>query len=105
MLSRADAATLSHLFDTAPIGHPIYYSYFHEPQDNIAAGQFTLADYKAAWARVVKLADAAHNPWLRSTLILMNWDLEKGSGRNWRDYPPRRRIIPTPGWDAHPVSS
>ncbi len=105
ILSGADDATLSHFFDTAPTGHPIYYSYFHEPEDNIAAGEFTLANYKAAWARVVKLADAAHNPWLHSTLILMNWDLEKGSGRNWRDYLPGGGIISTLGWDAYPVGS
>jgi hypothetical protein len=105
ILSGADDATLSHFFDTAPTGHPIYYVYYHEPEDNIAAGQFTLADYKAAWAHVVKLADAAHNPWLHSTLVLMNWDLEKGSGRNWKDYLPGGNIISTLGWDAYPVGS
>ena len=105
IMSGADDATLSHFFDTAPTGHPIYYVYFHEPEDNIAAGQFTAADYKAAWAHVVKLADAAHNPWLHSTLVLMNWDLEKGSGRNWRDYLPGGGIISTLGWDAYPVGS
>ena len=77
ILSGADDAALTHFFDTAPTGHPIYYSYYHEPEDNIADGQFTLADYKAAWARVVALADAARNPDLHSTLILMNWDLVK----------------------------
>jgi hypothetical protein len=53
ILSGADDATLTHFFDTAPTGHPIYYSYFHEPEDNIAHGQFTLADYKAAWTHIV----------------------------------------------------
>jgi FlgD Ig-like domain len=105
ILSGADDATLSHFFDTAPTGHPIYYVYYHEPEDNIAAGQFTAADYKAAWAHVVKLANAAHNPWLHSTLVLMNWDLEKGSGRNWKDYLPGGGIISTLGWDAYPVGS
>ncbi len=105
ILSGADDAALSHFFDTAPTGHPIYYTYYHEPEDNIAAGQFTLASYKAAWARVARLAGAAHNPWLHSTLILMNWDLEKGSGRNWRDYLPGGGIISTLGWDAYPVGS
>ncbi len=105
ILSGAADATLSHFFNTAPTGHPIYYVYYHEPEDNIAAGQFTAAAYKAAWARVVKLADAAHNPWLHSTLALMNWDLEKGSGRNWRDYLPGGGIISTLAWDAYPVGS
>jgi hypothetical protein len=105
ILSGADDAALSHFFDTAPTGHPIYYSYYHEPEDNIAAGQFTLADYKAAWARVVSLADAAHNPDLHSTLILMEWDLQKASGRDWKSYLPGGGIISTLGWDAYPVGS
>jgi hypothetical protein len=105
ILSGADDATLTHFFDTAPTGHPIYYSYYHEPEDNIAAGQFTLADYKAAWARVVALADAARNPDLHSTLILMSWDLVKASGRDWKSYLPGGGIISTLGWDAYPVGS
>jgi hypothetical protein len=105
ILSGADDAALTHFFDTAPSGRPIYYSYYHEPEDNIAAGQFTLADYKAAWARVVKLADAAHNPYLHSTLILMEWDLQKASGRDWKSYLPGGGIISTLGWDAYPQGS
>lgn len=105
ILSGADDAALTHFFDTAPTGHPIYYSYYHEPEDNIAAGQFTLADYKAAWGRVVALADAAHNPDLHSTLILMEWDLQAASGRNWKSYLPGGGIISTLGWDAYPQGS
>jgi hypothetical protein len=105
ILSGADDATLTHFFDTAPAGHPIYYSYYHEPEDNIADGQFTLAGYKAAWARVVALAGAAHNPALHSTLILMSWDLVKASGRHWKSYLPGGGIISTLGWDAYPVGS
>jgi hypothetical protein len=105
ILSGADDAALTHFFDTAPTGHSIYYSYYHEPEDNIAAGQFTLADYKAAWARVVKLANAAHNPDLHSTLILMNYDLMKASGRDWKSYLPGGGIISTLGWDAYPFGT
>ncbi len=105
ILSGADDAALTHFFDTAPAGRLIYYSYYHEPEDNIAAGEFTAADYKAAWARVAKLADAAHNPDLRSTLILMSWDLVKASGRDWKSYLPAAGVISTLGWDAYPVGS
>jgi hypothetical protein len=105
ILSGADDAVLSHFFDTAPTGHPIYYSYYHEPEDNIANGEFTLADYKAAWAHVVALAGAAHNSDLHSILILMNWDLEKASGRDWKSYLPGGGIISTLGWDAYPAGS
>jgi hypothetical protein len=104
ILSGADNAALKQFFDTAPRGYPIYYSYYHEPEDNIAAGQFTLPDYKLAWAHVVALADAAHNPFLHSTLILMAWDLNRYSGRTWTNYLPSGKIISTLGWDAYPNS-
>ena len=102
ILSGADNAALSHFFDTAPRGHTIYYSYYHEAEDNIAAGQFSLAAYKQAWAHVVALATAAHNPYLRSTLILMAYDLKPASHRNWKNYLPGGGIISTLGWDAYP---
>lgn len=102
ILSGADDSALSHFFDIAPTGHPIYYSYYHEPEVHIADGQFTLASYLAAWARVVSLADAAHNPDLHSTLILTSWDLNPQSGRNWKNYLPPGGIISTLGWDAYP---
>ena len=105
ILSGADDTALEHFFNTAPRNRPIYYSYYHEPEDNIAAGQFTLADYKAAWARVVGLADAARNPELHSTLILMEWDLQAASGRDWKSYLPGGGIISTLGWDAYPAGS
>jgi FlgD Ig-like domain len=105
ILSGQDDAALSHFFDTAPTGNPIYYSYWHEPEGNIAAGQFTLTDYKAAWAHVVALAAAAHNPDLHSTLILGGYDFNPASHRNWRDYLPGGGIISILGWDAYPVGS
>lgn len=105
ILSGADDAALSHFFDTAPTGHPIYYSYYHEPEVHIADGQFTLASYLAAWARVVSLADGAHNPDLHSTLILTSWDLNPHSGRNWKNYLPPGGIISTLGWDAYPAGT
>ncbi|MGD0683709.1 MAG: FlgD immunoglobulin-like domain containing protein [Streptosporangiaceae bacterium] len=104
ILSGADDGALSHFFDTAPTGHVIYYSYWHEPEDNIANGQFTAAAYRAAWAHIVALADAADNPDLRSTLILMAWDLDSASHRDWQDYLPSGNIISTLGWDAYPAN-
>jgi hypothetical protein len=105
ILSGADDDTLKYFFDSAPTTHPVYYSYYHEPEDNIAAGQFSVADYRAAWAHVVALAKQAHNPQLHSTLILMAYDLEKSSGRNWQDYLPAGGIISTLGWDAYPAGA
>ena len=80
-------------------------SYYHEPEGNIADGQFTLADYKAAWAHVVALANAAHNPDLHSTLILGGYDFSPSAHRSWKDYLPGGGIISTLGWDAYPPGS
>ena len=105
ILSGADDAALRRFFDSAPFGHPIYYTYYIEPEENIAAGQFSLSGFKAAWAHVVKLAQAAHNPYLHSTLILMGWDVLPNSHRNWKDYLPGGGIISTLGWDVYPLGS
>ena len=105
ILSGQDDAALSQFFDTAPTGNPIYWAYFHEPEGNIADGEFTLADYKAAWAHVVSLANAAHNPDLHSTLILGGYDFRPGAHRNWKDYLPGGGIISTLAWDAYPPGS
>ena len=105
ILSGQDDAALSHFFDTAPTGNPIYWSYYHEPEGNIRDGEFTLADYKAAWAHVVSLANAAHNPDLHSTLILGGYDFSPSAHRNWKDYLPGGGIISTLGWDAYPPGS
>jgi hypothetical protein len=102
ILSGADDAALAHFFDAAPTGHPIYYSYYHEPELPIKEGQFTLAQYKAAWARIVSIADKAHNPYLHSTLILQHQDADPGDQYNFRDYLPPGGIISTLGWDAYP---
>jgi hypothetical protein len=105
VLSGSDNATLSRFFDTAPTGHAIYYSYYPEPEQFIASGQFSAAAYRAAWAHIVSLANAAHNPYLHSTLILTNWDLNASSGRNWKDYLAGGGVISTLGWDAYPAGT
>jgi hypothetical protein len=102
ILSGADDKALSQFFDSAPTTYPIYYTYYHEPEDNIAAGQFTASDYKAAWAHIVTLADQAHNQNLIPTLILMGWTLQSGSHRTWTDYIPSGHIIKVLGWDDYP---
>jgi hypothetical protein len=105
VLSGADDAALAHFFDAAPTGHPIYYSYYHEPEPLIEAGDFTLPQYKAAWTHIVALADQAHNPYLKSILILMAWDLTPAAGVNWKDYLPAGHVISTLSWDAYPAGS
>ena len=102
ILSGADDAALASFFDAAPAKHPIYYSYYIEPEAHIKDGQFTFAQYKAAWAHIVAIADKAHNPELHSTLILQHQDATPGDQYNFRNYLPSGGIISTLGWDAYP---
>jgi hypothetical protein len=99
----AAVSAVENFFDTAPRSFPIYWVYWHEPEDNIAAKQFTLADYLKAWGDIVRMADAAHNSDLRSTLVLMGFDVLPHSGRNWKSYLPPGNIISTISWDTYPV--
>ncbi len=105
VLSGADDAALAHFFDTAPTGHAIYYSYYAEPEQFLDAGDFALGPYKEAWAHIVAIANAARNPYLKSTLILMGWDVDPASGINWKDYLPSGGVISTMGWDAYPAGT
>jgi hypothetical protein len=100
--SGADDAALADFFDAAPTGHAIYYSFYPEPEAHIRNGEFTLAQYKAAWTRVVAIADAAHNPDLHSTLILQGQDGRPGDEYNFRNYLPAGGVISALGWDAYP---
>jgi hypothetical protein len=79
---------------------PSYWSYFHEPEDNIARGQFTAAAYRAAWKRIDAIAEASGKP-LRSTLVLMGYTAKPGSGRVWTDYYPGADVIDVLAWDCY----
>lgn len=94
-------AKMTEWFETAPDDREVYWVYYHEPEDNIAAGEFTAADYRAAWRRLSDLADRADNPRLKATLVLMSWSLEPASKRNWRDYYPGRDVVDVLGWDTY----
>jgi hypothetical protein len=92
---------MSNWFATAPRDRDVYWVYYHEPEDNIADGEFTAADYRAAWRHLRALADKAGNSRLHATLVLMSWSLDPLSKRDWRDYYPGRDVIQVLGWDAY----
>jgi hypothetical protein len=88
-------------FAAAPRDQEIYWTYYHEPEQEIDGGQMTSAQYKAAWKRLRSLADEAGNDRLTATLILMGWSVNPKSGRNWRDYYPGRDVVQVLGWDIY----
>jgi hypothetical protein len=88
-------------FSTVPANLDVYWSYFHEPENDVEAGTFTAADYRAAFVHLDELADRAHNPRLKSTLILQSYSTRPDSGRNWRDYLPDPAHVDVIAWDVY----
>lgn len=81
--------------------HKIWWSFYHEPEDNIARGEFTAAAFRSAFRRVAGLAAEANNPNLFSTLILMGWTVDPASGRNFTNYWPGGDVVDVIGWDPY----
>ena len=92
-------------FANAPRDRDIYWVYYHEPEDNIRDGEFTAAEYRAAWQNLARLADTAGNPRLYATQVLMQWSLVPASGRDWRDYYPGDGVLDVLAWDVYNYDS
>ncbi|SCE69366.1 hypothetical protein GA0070558_10335 [Micromonospora haikouensis] len=92
---------LTSWFRSVPRDLDVYWSYFHEPEDDIERGSYTAAQYRSAWKRLADLADRAGNARLRSTLILMCWTLNPNSRRSFDDYWPGGEAIDVLGWDCY----
>jgi hypothetical protein len=105
ILAGADKVGLSRFFDAAPAGRRVYYAYDGGPEGGVRTGRFTAAQYRGAWAQIVKLAAEANNPELKPTLILRASDLRSGSGVHWRSFLPGSHIISTLAWDAYPAGT
>lgn len=87
-------------FNAAPSRWPIWWSYIHEPEDNIEHGDFGALRYRQAWRHINRIAQHAHNRQLRPTLIWMCWSLSPSSGRHFNDYYPGN-FIKVLAWDCY----
>ena len=101
VLAGKQDALLSNWFRTAPKDREIWWSYWHEPEDDIEDGHFTAQQYRDAYRHIAELADAANNPRLHNTLILMCWTANPHSGRTFSDYFPGKDVVDTLGWDCY----
>jgi hypothetical protein len=73
-------AALKSFFQGIEDDHPVYWTYWHEPDDELYVDQkFTPSEYRAAWARIKKIADEvkASRPNLKAyaTLIIMAYSM------------------------------
>jgi len=88
-------------FRDAPTDREVYWSYFHEPEDNIEEGEFTAPDYRGAWRHLARLADRSGGPRLKATLVLMCYTFEDAAQRTWQDYYPGADSIDVMAYDCY----
>ncbi len=100
VLSGEHDAMLRTWFRNAPGGFPIWWTYWHEPEDDIAAGQMTARRYRLAWQHINAIARQVAGNNLHPTLILMAWTARSGSGRSVSDYYPGD-FIDVVAWDGY----
>lgn len=77
----------------------IYWTYFHEPEDDIAKGAFSAEDYRNAFDYIIDLQKKLNKPNLVPTLCLMSYSLTPQSNRNWKDYLPGKVAVVS--WDGY----
>jgi hypothetical protein len=94
---------LANWFETMPLHRDIWWTYWHEPEDDVANGNFTAQQWRDAYRRIAGLADAANHPRLYNTVILMCWTLDPRSGRNFDNFFPGSDVVEALGWDCYSV--
>lgn len=90
---------LKDFFNSLATHTKIYWTYYHEPEDNISEGTFSAVEYRAAFDYIIDLQKKLNKPNLVPTLCLMSWSLTTESGRNWRDYLPAK--VELLSWDGY----
>ena len=96
-------ATYRAWFAAAPTNRSIWWTYFHEPEDDIAEGAFTASAYRTAWQRIWRISRepgvAMSN--VKSALVLMDYTADGRSGRTWTDYYPGSSYVDLISWDVY----
>ncbi len=100
ILSGAYDRTLRKWFHDAPNRVPIWWTYSHEPEDDIARGDFSAKRYRQAWRHINSIARRAGTPNLHPTLVLMAWTARSQSGRSVKSYYPGD-FIDVMAWDGY----
>jgi hypothetical protein len=101
ILNGSHDSELLNWFRTAPTNRTIWWTYYHEPENDIAAHKFTAAQYRAAWQHVAAIEAKVNHPNMRATLILMCYTLSPFSHRSFSDYYPGSSVIDVLGWDCY----
>ena len=99
ILSGTKDQELKSFFNSLASSAKIFWTYHHEPEDEIEAGEFTAKQYRDAFDHLINLQKKVNKPNLISTLCLMAYSLETQSNRKWRDYLPKN--VEVISWDGY----
>lgn len=75
-------------FASIPTDRPVWWSYFHEPENDAEDGAFTAEDFRAAFRHVSEIAAEAPHPTLHAALILQCRTAVGAEGRAVADFDP-----------------
>lgn len=99
VLGGSKDAVLINFFNGLATTATIYWTYFHEPEDEIRDGAFTAEEYRNAFDYIIDLQKKLNKSNLVPTLCLMTYSLDPASKRNWRDYLPAK--VELISWDGY----
>lgn len=89
-------AQITQFLTSRPAGVTVWVAFHHEPEDEIARGDFTAEQFRAATEHLAPVIRAAGGI---PTTILMQYTLSSESGRDWHDYySPATDVL---AWDAY----
>lgn len=71
---------------SVPAKHRLWATTWHEPEDDIAAGHYSLADWTAGIIRAANLTKSFGRGRVHFGVCLMDWTFNPKSGRNPEDY-------------------
>lgn len=83
---------------TIPDDVQVWGTWLHEPENDIEAGQLTIAEWKSNTRRLAKVQRSVG---MKPASILMFWTLLPESGRNIEDYRLGRKVVDVWAFDAH----
>ncbi|MFK8023992.1 MAG: hypothetical protein AB8G26_08530 [Ilumatobacter sp.] len=101
ILSGQHDTYLKNWFNTAPRDRVVYWAYHHEPEGEVKNGEFTPAQYRRAWERLDRFADAACKPNMHATLILSAWTSRPQANPTYTAYDAGPDVIDVLAFDPY----
>jgi len=101
VLSGDHDAALRRYFAAMPRRSPVFWNYFHEPEDEVKRGEFSAEQYRRAFRHIAGIAASECRGNLYPTLVLMGWTADPASDLDWHDLYPGKRYVSVLAWDPY----